>query len=209
MGDVCSAASNAHPVGTRLVKILTGSSEFFGGGRDADYIVFRDQEPLFFYPMQRRPSAKPKGVDDCFYYRAGITKAQLFHWHRTENNWHLNSAPFVTRGFLEHLGIDIFDEDYDDVYWIMHKAFHLDYRLPSCPLYYKWLYRHYIYRCFIGNGELSLTDEQRQHAFAIYQQTYDKAVLLDLYAFFKVEDRETQRAMQQVFGGGGVLPWSL
>lgn len=190
-----------------VVKILTGSTEFFpGNGRDADYVVFREQEPLFFYP-RKKISGRPKGEDDCFYYREGITKAELFKWHREENNWHLNCAPFITRGFLEHLSIDIFGADYDDVYWIMRKAFMMDYRLPSYPKYYKWLYRIYIYRCFIGNGELELTDEQLAHAFAIYNQTYDKDVLLDLYCFFAVDEHETQRAMHQVFGGG-VPAWS-
>lgn len=193
-----------------VLKILTGSSEFFpGSGRDADYVVFRAQEPLFFYPNIKTPSGRrAKGEEDCFFYREGISKAELFHWHRTENDWHLNCAPLITRGFLEHLGIDIFAADYDDVYWIMRKAFMFDYRLPSCPKYLKWLYRIYIYRCYIGNGRLELTDEQLRHAFAIYKQTYDKDVLLDLYKFFEVDEDETQRAMKQVFGGGGLLTWS-
>lgn len=181
--------------------ILTGSAEFFPDtGKDRDYLVFRDQPYVFMY--EHAP-----GRQCHFCYREDLTKREYFGWHRTENTWSLNFAPLITRGFLERLDIDIHGADYDDVYWIVKLAFSTDYwmplpdqQYPFSPIKYpKWLYRIYIYACFIRNGDLTLTDEQHRNAFNLYrQQHYDMGVLRSIYNFFDSDSELAEIGIRRV-----------
>ena len=159
-------------------KILTGSREFFEETKvDMDYIIIRDQEPIFQYVRLE---------NECNFCYKRLTKLQYFDWHKTQNNWFLNFGPLITKDFLHIMNIDIFNEDYTEVYNIMQKAFkHIANTLsPVAKKYHKHLYRLYIYMCMIHNGICKLTTEQLEVAKAIKNYKYTKSVIKSLYEFF-------------------------
>lgn len=187
-------------------KILTGSREFFAPSgeewpRDEDHIVFQPQDEPFRHLKEQR--------GDLFSYKQGLSKQQYFEWHQprrepneVRNKWALNFAPLITKAFLDHLRIDIFGADRDAVYKIMRRAFMTEYRFPQGPTYKKHLYRLYIYKAFIDNGRLELTDDQLQTAYALYRQRYgerERAAIRALYDFFQVPPGDAELGMGQVF----------
>ena len=176
-------------------EILTGSGEFFTSPKDTDFCVFRPQRDIFVYERDDRAKI------DRFCYRDTLTKDEFFEWHDHGNVWWLNFAPLITRGFLDHFGIDIFDEDRERVYRLMQKVFVWHYRFPNAAKYGKCLYRVYIYMCFIENGTLTLTEEQHRNAYNIYKRRdYSIPVLRSLYEFFEVPPEEMEIGLEQAFG---------
>lgn len=178
--------------------ILTGSAEFFPNRRykDQDYILFCKQEPVFTYDRVK---------SEChFCYREGLTKAEYFQWHRTENTWHLNFAPLVTWEFLDRMDIDILGEDRDSTYWVVERAFKSDYFWPriteedSSPKYLKWLYRIYIYTCFIRSGALVLSEQERQNAYCLYRQEYNLDVVRSIHKFFNLDPELTELGIRRL-----------
>ena len=186
------------------LEIVTGSAEWFPRtAKDKDYVVFRPQQPVFVYersdPFGHIPSStKPRWCKFC--YREGLTKPEYFDWYRSkENKWSLNFAPLITRGFLEHMGLDIFGADHDQVREMIYMAFRSDYHLPCDTKYPKWLYRIYIYTCFIRNQKLELTDTQLRDAYDLYRQRYPKEnVVRSIYEFFNHDPELTEIGIRQV-----------
>ena len=159
---------------------MTGSAEFWPEhAKDTDYIIFREQDEVFRH--ERDHTARVCN----FCYRAGLTKEEYFDWHTRSNNWYLNFAPLITAGFLERMGIDIFGEDKDAVYAIFRKVFDFVYRNLPPERWNKYVYRVYIYTCFMRNGKLTLTKKQFAAALGFKQRKMtDAEIIKGMYSFF-------------------------
>ena len=171
-----------------IKKILTGSAEFFPDtAKDKDYIVFREQPETFKHIRE--------GGECLFSYRP-MTKAEYFAWHENENAWYLNFAPLITKEFLDHMDIDIFEADHDAVYAVFKKAFNFIYRNVDVGRWNKYIYRIFIYTCFIGNGKTKLSSKQLATALELKNRVYrDIATIEGIYQFFDAPETEITQHM--------------
>jgi len=168
-----------------IKKILSGSAEFFpNNAKDHDYIVIQEQDEIFKFNRIKRPD----GDMECNFCYKPISKAEYFAWHENGNKWDLNFAPLITKEFLDYMKIDIFKADRDAVFKIMHKTFRLCFRIPNNTAYSKYLYRMYIYVCFMQNKKFTLTAKQKNTALLFKKQQYeDKVAVESMYKFFGFE----------------------
>jgi len=163
-----------------MIKILTGSREFFPDGKDSDYLVIREQDEVF----------KHERIDgDCYFYYKPMTKLEYFTWLVEKNNWYLNTAPLVTKEWLNYHGIDIFGEDRVFVHAMFEGLFDLVYRNTPVNHWNKYAYRLYTYTQYMANGKLELTQQQLDTAYQFKKRTMTNVtVAKNLYQFFSADE---------------------
>jgi len=171
-----------------MIRIETGSKEFFNEGKDTDLLIIDNNATEL---MQYIRDEKTK---TCQFIYKDAAKQDILNWLDKESNWWMNFACLQTKKFNEHFEIDIFNQDRDIVHQIIKKSFK---SIFLSKYKHKLMYRFYIHYCFINNNSYTLTAAQLEQAKAFKNLDWlNKDLLKEIYRFYEVSESIIEKVLE-------------